>query len=35
MSMTEFLKLKYDLKERIKYDVQFTEEEINNWGRNK
>lgn len=29
--MTEFLKLKYDLKERIKYDVQFTEEEINNW----
>lgn len=30
-SMSDFLKLKYDLKERIKYDVQFTEEEINNW----
>jgi len=26
-----FLNLKYTLKERIKYDVQFTEEEINNW----
>ena len=27
----KFLKLKYTLKERIKYDVEFTEEEINNW----
>ena len=26
-----FLNLKYTLKERIKYDVQFTEEEINDW----
>ena len=32
-SMSDFLKLKYDLKERIKYDVKFTEEEINNWAK--
>lgn len=29
--LTERLKLKYDIKERIKYNVSFTKEEINLW----
>lgn len=29
--MIDFLKIKYSLKERIKYDVQFTESELNDW----